>query len=293
MKAGIATNLFIAQALDALGIRLAGDLTIESVVDEEFGGVNGTLAGRARGYLADAAIITEPSFLRICPAHRGGRTVHITFRTPSHGILSGGMNISVADQLAWFLAEVPKFAAMRRASAPAHPAFAHVGNPVPVSVLKVTTGPWGPCEPMASASCCQVELFWQTLPGEDLAKIDAEFDAWFNQTIAARPGLFPELPEVVHPIRWLPASSMPHEVPLVTELAASAAAATGNLPPVQGIESPCDMFVFHQGYGIPAVLWGATGANTHLADEYVELDSVVASAKALLLFVHRWCGVAC
>ena len=50
------------------------------------------------------------------------------------------------------------------------------------------------------------------------------------------------------------------------------------------------MFVFHQ-FGIPAVLWGPRGGNTHAADEYVELDSVVAATKVLLLFVCRWCGV--
>ncbi len=50
------------------------------------------------------------------------------------------------------------------------------------------------------------------------------------------------------------------------------------------------MFIFQQHYGIPAVLWGARGANTHLADEYVELDTVADAAKALLLFVYRWCA---
>ena len=64
----------------------------------------------------------------------------------------------------------------------------------------------------------------------------------------------------------------------------------GAPPPVVGIEGPCDMFVFHQ-FGIPAVLWGPCGGNTHGADEYVELDSALAAAKALLLFVCRWCGV--
>ena len=54
---------------------------------------------------------------------------------------------------------------------------------------------------------------------------------------------------------------------------AAAAAVLGSAPPVQGIEGPCDMFVFHE-FGIPAVLWGARGSNTHNPDEYVELNSV-------------------
>jgi acetylornithine deacetylase len=59
-----------------------------------------------------------------------------------------------------------------------------------------------------------------------------------------------------------------------------------------GIESPCDLYVFHQAFGIPAVLWGPRGGNTHGADEYLEIDSVIAAAKSLLLFICQWCGMA-
>ena len=43
--------------------------------------------------------------------------------------------------------------------------------------------------------------------------------------------------------------------------------------------------------GIPALLWGPRGGNVHMSDEYVEIDSLVASTKALLAFVCHWCGV--
>lgn len=291
MKAGIATNLFIARALHDLGIEPGGDLTIECVVDEEFGGVNGTLAGRLRGYLADAAVISEPSFLRICPAQRGGRTAHITFEAPNEGILSDKMEVGVSDQVGWFLTQIPGFVELRRSSAPSHHAYAHLANPVPVSVNKIHTGPWGTAEPMATANSCKVELFWQTMPGEDLALIDEQFHCWLHQAIEARPDLFPAMPKVEFPIRWLPGSSIgatDFDQFFIRELSASASAVLGAPPVVGGIEGPCDMYVFQQHFGIPAVLWGASGANTHLADEYVEIESVIRAAKALLLFVYRW-----
>jgi len=131
MKAGIATNLFVARALRDLDIHMRGDLTIESLSIEEFGGVNGTLAGRIRGYVADAAIISEPSFLRVCPSQRGGRTAHITFQIPSEGILSDSMEAGIDAQLAWFLSQIPVFAQQRRDSAPPHFAYAHWPIPSP------------------------------------------------------------------------------------------------------------------------------------------------------------------
>ena len=50
------------------------------------------------------------------------------------------------------------------------------------------------------------------------------------------------------------------------------------------------MFVFHS-FGIPAVLWGASGGNTHNPDEYVDIDSLRTAAKVLLRFICRWCGM--
>lgn len=291
MKAGIAANLFVARAFQGLGIEPQGRLTIESVVDEEFGGVNGTLAGRLRGYVADAAVISEPSFLRILAAQRGGRTAHITFETPGGGILSGQMEAGVASQLGWFLSEIPAFAAIRRRSAPAHFAYSHLDNPVPVSVLKIHSGPWGWTEPMATANTCKVELFWQTMPGEELVQIDRQFEEWLRETVAARPGLFPEMPKVEYPVRWLPGSSLRENElggPLVNRLSASAAEVLGTPPPLAGIEGPCDMYIFQQHFGVPAVIWGALGGNMHAADEYVDIESAMQAAKALLLFVYRW-----
>jgi acetylornithine deacetylase len=293
MKGGVATNLFIIEALEDLGIRLRGELVFETVVDEEFGGVNGTLAGRLKGYNADAALLAEPSFLRICPAQRGGRTVHITLKVdPSGGILQEGkFPVGVADQLRHFLDRLPEFARQRRERARVHPLYQHHADPVPVSITKIHTGPWGTKEPIGVPESCQIELYWQLMPGETQQDVEREFFEWFDRMTGSAPELFEKRPRVEFPIRWMPGSFIDRTEPLVTELADCAETVLGQQPPIAGIEGPCDMYVFHQGFGIPAVLWGARGGNTHAADEYLEIDSLVAAAKAQLLFVCRWCGV--
>lgn len=293
MKGGVATNLFAAEALAELELRLAGDLVFETVVDEEFGGVNGTLAGRLMGFNADAAVISEPSFLRVCAGQRGGRTAHITFKAPG-GVLSdgGALPRGVIDQLTLFLSEVPRFAGRRRRTARIHELYAGHADPVPVSITKVFTSPWGMGEPISVPETCKVEMYWQLMPGERQADVEAEFFDWLDALVARAPDVFPARPAVEFPIRWMPGSAIPVSEPLVTELAACAARVMGTEPAVTGIEGPCDMYVFHQAFGIPAVLWGARGGNTHAADEYLEIDSAVVAAKALLLFVCRWCGLA-
>lgn len=291
MKGGIATSLFVIEALAQMGLRLSGDLLFETVVDEEFGGVNGTLAGRLKGFNADAAIITEPSLLRICPAQRGGRIVHIFLEAPGGILTERAFPVGVIDQLTFLLSKVKEFASARRATATVHELYKGHIDPVPVAITKIFTAPWGTREPITVPEQCRIEMYWQTMPGERQEDIEREFTSWFDSVIASAPDLFPKKPQLEFPIRWLPGSAIPKSEPLVKELAAAAADVTGKEPPVVGFEAPCDMYVFHQAFGIPAVLWGPSGGNTHAADEYVEIDSLVDAAKALLVFVCRWCGI--
>jgi acetylornithine deacetylase len=292
MKAGVGINLFVLEALRDLNVELAGDLLFETVVDEEFGGVNGTLAGRLMGFNADAAVISEPSFLRVCPAQRGGRTAHITLRGSGGVLTEGKFPTGVVDQLGYFLQRLPDFQTQRRAAAGSHEYYRLHADPVPVSVTKVTTGPWGTGEPITIPETCQIELYWQALPGETQEEMESQFFEWLRALTAARPDLFPQPPQVAFPIRWLPGSAILRSEPLVEELSRCASGVLGAEPPIVGIEGPCDMYVFHQAFGIPAVLWGPRGGNTHAADEYVEIDSLVDAARTLLLFTCRWCGVA-
>jgi acetylornithine deacetylase len=59
MKGGLAAAYMALWCLADLGIELPGDLYVESVVNEEYGGATGTLAGRLRYPDIDAAIL-EP-----------------------------------------------------------------------------------------------------------------------------------------------------------------------------------------------------------------------------------------
>jgi acetylornithine deacetylase len=290
MKGGVATNLFILECLHQLKLPLAGDVLFETVIDEEFGGANGTLAGRLMGFHADAVILSEPSALRICPAQRGGGIAHITLRASGGILKKGASSPGVVEQLAWLLAKLKEFADQRKAGAKLHPLYPDTFDTVPVEVTKITTGPWGTKEPIATPAECKVEVYWQALPGEVEQEVTGEFLAWINSLTTAKGSPFLEPPQVEFPLRWLPGSAISANEPLVTELADCAARVIGKEPLVTGMEAPCDMYIVHTVAHTPAVLWGASGRNTHAADECVEIDSLVEAAKVLLVFVYNWCS---
>jgi acetylornithine deacetylase len=77
MKGGLSAAIMAMSTLKELGLDLKGDVLLESIVDEEGGG-NGTLAARAEGYKADAAVILEPTSLQIHRANLGALQFSIT-----------------------------------------------------------------------------------------------------------------------------------------------------------------------------------------------------------------------
>jgi acetylornithine deacetylase len=292
MKGGIAAFIVAVETLKEVGVRLRGDLLLETIVDEEFGGVNGTLAARLRGHNAEAAIICEPSQNMICPAQTGGRTAHITLRAEPTGILGAGEPPArVTDQLHYFLGQVEEFARRRRRAAPVHVLYSDSTDPVPVWITKINCGGWGMREPITLPTTCHVEFYWQTMPGEAQDEIEREFFVWLDELIAAQPRLFPYRPEVSFPIRWLPGSALEGAPELVTELSDTFQQITGQPAQIRGIGGPCDMYVFHQHFQTPAVLFGPCGGNTHAPDEWVEIDSALLTVETLARFICRWCGV--
>lgn len=292
MKGGIAAMLVAVEALREAGVQLRGDVLIETIVDEEFGGVNGTLAARLRGHNADAAIITEPSQLMLCPAQTGGRIAHITLHADSGGILYEGDPLpTVNDQLHYMLGQIKNFTTQRKANAPKHALYTNGPDPVPVWVTKIQSGGWGMQEPITLPTQCRIELYWQSMPGEELAAVEQEFFAWFEQAIAARPDLFTVKPDITFPIDFLPGSAIDAEHEMVTQLSTTFEQCTGTRPLVRGIGGPCDMFVFHRHFHTPALLFGPRGGNTHNPDEWVDLDSAQTTMETLAQFICQWCGV--
>ena len=77
MKAGLASGIFAIQILQDLGFKPNGNIMVQSVVGEESGGC-GTLANIIKGYSADAAVILEPTSLKICPIQSGALTFRLT-----------------------------------------------------------------------------------------------------------------------------------------------------------------------------------------------------------------------
>jgi len=135
---------------------------------------------------------------------------------------------------------------------------------------------------------CRLEIYWQTMPDETREDIEAEFLTWWNEILGQRPDLFPQRPVIDLPMRWLPGCSIPPNSEVVAEFTRTAGA-IGLDAPVQGLDSPSDMYIFQRTFGIPALMWGPRGQCSS-GDEYVDIASLYQAFQVLAHFVADWCG---
>jgi acetylornithine deacetylase len=289
MKSGVAIALATMRVIKDLGLNLKGDLIVETVVDEENGGVNGTLAGRVRGYIGEGMIITEPSGLVIWNGNRGGRVAHLTFGGEEGIGLEGGIMVNAIDQLTRFLTGLEDFRKLRWSHVPGW----KTGNfdPVPVWVTKIYAGGWGPNVPQTVPSECFVELYWQLLPGETQDEVDSEFFNWLKNLIGQYPSIFIHHPKVEFTIRWMPGSTIPEDSPFVIAFRSVAERMLNKEVKVELCDGPSDLYVVNDYFPTRAIHFGVRGGNAHAADEYINLEDLARVTKIITLFTLEWCGL--
>ncbi len=290
MKAGVVANIGVMRVLQEMALALKGDVICESIVDEEFGGVNGTLAGRVRGDNGDAMVITEPSGLNIFNEGRGGRVAHITLSGAEGILFDEGEPGHAIRQLAHFLKWVDIFRQRQRAKVPGWKPGPE--DPVPVWVTKVSAGGWGTDVPITIPAEVKVELYWQFMPGQEQDQVEGEFFAWLEDMVADKPNDFSGMPKVDFRYRFLPGSAIPADTPFIQTLSRCAQEVTGSSPEVKPLPAPSDMFVVHRDFDIPCVHYGVGGAGAHAADEFIVVEDLIMVTKTLSLLALDWCGLA-
>jgi acetylornithine deacetylase len=285
MKAGLACALFAMTAIKETGARLKAPVLIESVVDEEGGG-NGTLDLRLKGYKAEKAIIPEPTSLQgVCIAGRGAHffevsVIHENAKVIHYKSAGPGLLTAISS-----IVEAVEALSARRCAEANHPlweAYDLVGMPkAPASICQVIAGDWPSSTPSSAILRGTIEY----LPGEHLEDVKAELE---NAVMKACSGN-EFLKGCRCAVRWyglkFPPSMMDADDPWAKEVRDTAALAIlGNasepFPLIVG-NGGSDLRLFHR-FGIPAVLYGPGGDNTHGPNEYVSEEDMTLYTEVLL-----------
>lgn len=289
MKAGLVASVLTVKALNDLGIKLKGDLMVESVVDEEFGGANGTLAARLK-YNADLAVVPEPTNLVVCPAHHGGMMLRVTFHGKPGWGFSPDKPIDPVSAIGRFIGVLNDWAARRNATVQVPEIYRHNHN-LPVLVNQLQAGDvslplFETRVPSHAWLCVWIEFY----PGTTAAGLLADLQAFYRAAQATDPVLASFEPDW-EIRRELLGSEIPADHPGVQTYAKVVSAVRGEPAVVQGAPFACDGPMFNLFSPTPMVLLGPIGGQPHSPDEFITVEDYLHLVEVFINGAIEWCGV--
>ena len=266
MKAGLAACMLAAERLRSE--RLAGDVVVAAVADEEHASIGVQSVLRRRR--TDAAIVTEPTSLQVCIAHKGFAWAEVETRgRAAHGSRTAE-GVDAITRMAPVLTRLGEL----QSGLEAGPRHELVGTgSVHASLIE------GGQELSSYPARCVLSLERRTVPGETAEHVRRECEALVEgiEDAEARLGLVRE------PFSVDPSSEV------VGAVSRAAEAVTGTQAVHYGETYWMDA-AFIQAAGVPTVVFGPGGEGAHAIEEWVDLASVEACADGLFLAARALCN---
>ena len=268
MKSGVAAMIDAARVIKDSGGLAAGKLVIACVVDEEHSSIGAdALVTRWR---ADGAVVTEPSALQVAIAHKGFEWIAIeTEGRAAHGSRpqDGRDAIRLMGRVLHGLDRIDRDLQSR----PPHPMVGTAS--LHASLIE------GGQELSSYPDRCHLQMERRTIPGEAPGAGGREVEELLVK-------LRKEDPEFKATSKVMFARS-PHQVPETHELTRALVSASG-VSSVIGMSFWTDASVLGEA-GIPAILYGPTGAGLHSVEEWVDVQSVLTCRDSLVKLTRDWC----
>lgn len=285
MKAGLTSNVFAVQSLQALGFRPAADVLLESVIGEESGGV-GTLTTIVKGFKADAAVITEPTSLRACPVQSGALTFRLKIAGLAIHACMKPQGVSAIEKFYPLLQSVQELE-RRRHIEYKNSLYPDPNNIAPVNFGTIHGGEW----PSTVPDEVVVEGRFGVLPGESAPDARRAMAVAINRAAAGDPWLKDHAPQLEWVEGQFESGQTPLEDPIVESLRKCHGDVLGDPAVLQGVTYGSDLRLFTNHGKLPAVLYGPGNIQqAHTVDEWVDLQQVFAATKVLAYLITQWCG---
>jgi acetylornithine deacetylase len=274
MKGGVAAMCSAAVlALDAVGASPRRQIIIAAVADEEYESLGMRDLVR-RGIEAEAAIVTEPTKLSICPAHRGFVWAELEFTgQAAHGsrydvgidaIRHAGLVLAELDELDAGELQQRTHPLLGRGSVHASTISGGIG---------LSTYP----------DKCVLRIERRTLPGETSDDVMLELESACDRVRARRPQLSVE----VRLIEAQAPSDVSPGAPVVTMLR-NALSAEAIEPTIEGMSAWTDAAVLNDA-GIPAICFGPGDIRlAHAAEEFVPINDIERATVVLTRLARDW-----
>jgi acetylornithine deacetylase len=273
MKGSLAACMTAAKALADSGALAAGSVVVAAVADEEYGSI-GTAAVIPE-CKTDGAIVTEPTALNVCLAHKG----YLWIEVETHGRAAHGSHfqegIDANMRMGRFLAVLENLERELRGRT----GHALVGPPsLHAAMVSGGTGL------STYAASCRLQIERRTVPGETEAQAVREIQEIADKLKAADPAFDATVRCFFarEPFEVLPDERIVRAVDRATEAVLGRKAAHFG-------DTPWMDAALLSAAGTETVVIGPRGAGAHAAEEWVDIESVAQLTEILVGAALDYC----
>ena len=294
MKGGMAAAAMAVKCLKDLKITVAGSVYIETVIDEEYGGAMGTLAGRIHGPNPDFAIIPEPTNLMMCPAHLGGCTFRARFSGVAGISFAGETFINACEAAVRFVAIMKDYKNYRNANI-IIPEYWGKDWELDCSISGLQSGSVEGMIIDDNPPEATVAFWIETYPGMSYQELVNDILDFYHKNADRYPNLTACEPKLEPVHSFLTGTEMRKDA--ATEEFLDIVAEAGKKVLGDGFEEPvgapfaCDGFIFNLYSDTPALVLGPKGGNAHGADEFMDVRSYEDLIYWYAELILDWCGM--
>jgi acetylornithine deacetylase len=263
MKGGLAAIMLAAGRVAGAGLR--GDVIVTAVCDEEYASIGSEAI--AAGLWADAAIVTEPTGLEVCVAHKGFLWLELeTTGVAAHGSRPD-LGVDAIAAMGSILVGLVDLA-RELETGPSHPLLGP--GSIHASLIQ------GGRELSSYPDRCLLSVERRTIPGETREQVERQVHELAGAATVRT--TFERAPFEVDP-----------GAAIVTAVLRHAGAVLGHAPAVVGHSAWMDAALLSAA-GIPTVVFGPSGKGAHAAEEWVDVASVAACADVIEAVAREFCA---
>ncbi|RMG74098.1 MAG: M20/M25/M40 family metallo-hydrolase [Chloroflexi bacterium] len=273
MKGGLAAILGAVEALKENGFQPLNDVYLGFVTDEEYASIG--MEALVKRIQPAAAILTEPTDLKICIAHKGFAWLTITTAgEAAHGSLYE-TGVDAIRMMGLVLAELDR---LERQVYPTDPPHDLLGRSS-VHASTITGGLGLSTYP----DQCILRVEHRLLPGETGRMIVAEWEQAFDRIRKIEP----QFDAIIDLDLYRPGYHINPDAPIVRLIYDAYLTVCQTQPIYSGMHAWLDSAVLAEA-DIPTVVFGPGGKGMHAAEEYVELNDVFTCANVIAEAIQQW-----
>jgi acetylornithine deacetylase len=288
MKAGTISGFLALKCLKDIGVRLKGDVYAESIVDEENGGVNGTIAARLRNPYIDFGIIPEPTNQIVGVESVGGSDWKISV------IEEGAGGIEASEKMKNPIYKLKKVVSALedydKKIGKIKPSN-NYNDDMRIRLLTYQFSSGGSSYIESGAVPTEGHIyFWlEAFANIDEEKYRKDFLDFLYRELGKYEEFKDSFPKVETVIRFLYGHTTDTTHPAMESIK-KAHKDCNQKYEIGGMPYSTDAFAFKRTSNTDVVIMGPTGKNPHGIDEYVEVDSVLKLIKIMVLTAIDYCN---